>query len=135
MHYKDLRIYQLANKLRKELYEELIKIPHHWNIKEVGQAMDSSSSAVSNIVEGHGRRFYPKEYFRFLDISMSSSDETQDHVIALRIKAHMDSGRADYFEKKYKTLSIQTLNLMNRIRKRYNLKPHLDPQPPTQSGC
>jgi len=116
MNYKDLRIYQLAHKLRRELYQNLIKIPHHWNIKEVGQAINSSSSSVSNIVEGFGRKFYQREFFRFLDMSMASSDETQDHVIALRVKGHLDRSKADYFENKYKTLSIQTLNMMNTIR-------------------
>lgn len=116
MHYKDLRIYQLANKLRKELYQELIAIPHYWNVKEVGQAIDSSSSAVSNIVEGFGRKFYQREFFRFLDMAMASSDETQDHVIALRTKGHLSEKRANYFENNYKTLSIQTLNMMNKIR-------------------
>ncbi|MBN2096601.1 four helix bundle protein [Candidatus Peregrinibacteria bacterium] len=117
MNYKNLRIYQLANKLRKELYQELIVIPHYWNIKEVGQAISSSSSSVSNIVEGFGRKFYQKEFFRFLDMSMASSDETQDHVTALGIKGHLDQIRADYFENGYKTLAIQTLNMMNVIRK------------------
>ncbi len=116
MRYKDLRIYKLASRLRKELYQELISIPHHWNIKEVGQAIRSSSSSVSNIVEGFGRKFYQREFFRFLNISMASSDETQDHIIALKIKGHLNRSKADYFENKYKTLSIQTLNMMNTIR-------------------
>lgn len=133
MNYEDLRIYQLANKLRNELYQELIKIPCYWKIKEVNQAIDSSSSAVSNIVEGHGRRFYPKDFYRFLNISMASSDETQDHVIALHNRGHLNEMKSDYFTKKYKTLSIQTLNLMNSLRKRYNLKPQLDPQVSTKS--
>jgi four helix bundle protein len=117
MNYKDLRIYKLADRLRKELYEELIKIPHYRSIKEVAQAIDSSSSCVSNIVEGYGRKFYQKEFFRFLSISMASSDETQDHVIALKIRKHLNDERAKYFENSYKALSIQTLNMMNVIRK------------------
>lgn len=116
MNYKNLRIYQLAHKLRQELYQELIQIPHHWNIKEVDQAIRSSSSAVSNIVEGFGRKFYQREFFRFLNMSMASSDETQDHAIALGIKGHLTEKRANYFENNYKTLAIQTLNMMNTIR-------------------
>ena len=121
MNYEDLRIYQLAKKLRDELHEELKKIPHYWNIEDVGQALASSSSAVANIVEGHGRKFYPKDNFRFLDISMASSDETQNHVIALTSDGHLNKTKGDYFKNKYKTLSIQTLYYMNWIRKKYNL--------------
>lgn len=116
MHYKDLRIFKLASRLRQELYEELIKIPRHWSIKEVGQAIRSSSSSVSNIVEGFGRKFYQKEFFRFLAISMASSDETQDHVSALGVKKHLSKERSKYFEFNYQSLSVQTLNMMNTIR-------------------
>ena len=116
MHYKDLRIYKLANKLRQELYEELIKIPRYWSIKEVGQAIRSSSSSVSNIVEGSGRKFYQKEFFRFLSMSMASSDETQDHVSALGSKKHLSAEKAKYFEFNYQSLSVQTLNMMNTIK-------------------
>jgi len=121
MHYEDLRIYKLAKKLRDELHEELKKIPHYWSIEDVYQVLDSSSSAVSNIVEGHGRKFFPKDNYRFLDISMPPSDETQNHVIALTVDGHLDQMKCTYFQNKYKTLSIQTLNYMNWIREKYNL--------------
>ena len=52
MHYEDLRIYQLAKKLREELYKELNNIPFGWQIEEVGQAKRSSSSAVSKKLWG-----------------------------------------------------------------------------------
>jgi four helix bundle protein len=119
MHYKELRIYQIADRLRKELHEELNKIEHHWNVVEVKQSRRSSSSIVSNIVEGHGRRFYPKDYYRFLDISMASSDETQDHVKTLGTKHHFNKARASYFEVEYKGLSIKNLKMMNSIKRRY----------------
>jgi four helix bundle protein len=121
MHYEDLRIYKLAKKLRDELHEELKTIPHYWSIEDVGQALRSSSSSVSNIVEGHGRKFYPKDNYRFLGMSMASSDETQNHIIALTSNGHMSEVKGKYFKTKYKTLSIQTLNYMNWIRQKYNL--------------
>jgi len=116
VHYKDLRIFKLASRLRQELYEELIKIPCYWSVKEVGQAMSSSSSSVSNIVEGFGRKFYQKEFFRFLAMSMASSDETQNHVNALGAKKHLGKEKAKYFEFNYQSLSVQILNMMNTIR-------------------
>jgi len=121
MHYEELRIYQLAKTLRDALHEELKKISHYWNIEDAMQALDSSSSAVANIVEGHGRKFYPQDNYRFLNISMASSDETQNHVIALISDGHLEKSKGDYFKNKYKTLSIQTLYYMNWIREKYNL--------------
>jgi four helix bundle protein len=116
MHYKDLRVFQLAKKLQNELYGELIRIPFHWRTPEVNQAIRSSSSATSNIVEGHSRKYYPKDYCRFLIISMASSDETQNHVDEIFQKDLMDEERFVYFQKSYKKLSIQTLNLINKIK-------------------
>jgi len=121
MNYEDLRIYQLAKKLREELQQELAKIPHYWRIREVDQAVRSSCSATSNIVEGHGRRFHPRDFCRFLVIAMASSDETQDHLIALQIRHYLSKEKSDYFIKKFRTLSIQILNFINCLRKRYRL--------------
>ena len=119
MHYKELRIYQIADRLRNELHTELKKIPYSWKVVEVDQSKRSSASTVSNIVEGHGRRFYPKEYYRFLDMSMASSDETQDHVKTLGTKNHLNEERASYFENEYTGLSIKILKMMNSIKGKY----------------
>ena len=122
MNYEDLKIYQLARKLRDELHKELKMIPHYWSIDDVKQVLDSSSSAVANIVEGHGRKFYPRDNYRFLNISMASSDETQNHIIVLTSDGYINEIRGNYFKTKFKTLSILTLKYMNWIRKKYNLK-------------
>ena len=121
MYYKDLRIYQLAVKLRDELHEELNKIPNNWNIDDVKQVKRSSSSAVSNIVEGYGRRFYPKDFKLFIIRSMTSSDETQNHARSLGKDGYLTMEKPDYFQKRYKTLSIQTLNYLNYLRKKHNI--------------
>lgn len=121
MHFRDLRIYQLAVKLRNELHQELKKIPFAWTIGDVDQAKRSSSSVASNIAEGYGRRFYPKDFAKFINYALTSSDETQNHVGALKSDGHLNTVRADYFLNKYKTLSIQTLNYLNSRRKKHNL--------------
>lgn len=121
MNYKDLKIYQLADELRSELYKELIKIPDFWKIKEVRQTIDSSSSAATNIAEGHGRQRHPKDHIRFLEYSLTSSDETQDHSKALFALRLISKDKSEYFVKKYTTLSIWTLRFTNSVRKKHNL--------------
>lgn len=116
MTYKDLRVYQLARKLEVELCQALDSIPHHWQIPEVNDAKRSARSARSNIVEGFSRRYYPKDYVCFLNRSVGSSDETQDHVSVLGEMFHLSVSTADYFANKYKTLSIQIINLIKSIR-------------------
>lgn len=48
---------------------------------EIGsQIRRSVVSIKSNIVEGYGRRFYKKEFLKFLIYSQASLDETTDHL-------------------------------------------------------
>lgn len=119
MHYSKLRIYRLAKRLRNELHQELKLIPFGWKIGAVDQAKRSSSSAVSNIAEGQGNRFYTKKYIHYLNIALGSSDETQNHIDELCQNRHIGNEKAAYFLNKYKTLSIQTLNLINFQRENY----------------
>lgn len=128
MHYSELRIYKLAVKLRDELHDELNKIPYGYKIDDVGQAKRSSSSAVSNIVEGWGRRFYIKDYIKFLITSLSSSDETQNHVQYLGNHNYLTQEKTNYFQNHYKALSIQTLNFINYHRRKHNLAKQLGQQ-------
>ena len=118
MHYGDLRIYKLAVELRDELRQELGQIPFGWKNEDVKQAMRSSASISSNIVEGYSRRFYPKDFVHFLNISLGSSDETQNHIFALGKNGNLNQDRTVYFFNRYKTLSIQTLNFLNYWRKK-----------------
>ena len=37
-------------------------------------------SVRTNIVEGYGRRMYKNDYIRFIIFSISSNDETRDHL-------------------------------------------------------
>ena len=115
----ELRIYKISSQLRDELHQELILISHYWANKDVDQVMRSSSSIPSNIAEGHSRRFYPKGYIHFLTMSLGSGDETQNHIIAMRNKGSLNSGKADHFFRRYKDLSIRILNYINYLRKKY----------------
>lgn len=97
MFFTDLRIYQIAIKLSTEIYEISKKIPYYWQIEEINQIKRSSGSVPSNIAEGFGKQIYPKEYIRFLNIALGSSDETQSHIIMLYNKSHISKLNYDYF--------------------------------------
>ena len=119
---EELIIYQIAVKLRDEVHQEMNCIRNNWQIKDVDQIKRSSSSISSNIAEGFGRRFYPKDYIRFLSLAIGSSDESQNHTEALCKGGFLSKEKTDYFKKSYKDLSIRTVNLRNSIRKKNNLK-------------
>jgi len=121
MPFNDLRIYQTATKLSKEVDELVNKIPNNWKIKEVNQIKRSSSSVAPNIAEGCAKQIYPKEYIRYLNIALGSSDETQSHIFLLYNKGYISKTDYDYFTNQYKNLSIKILNLIHKLRNVHNI--------------
>lgn len=119
MHFNELRVYKIATQLEKELFPIVDKLP--WYIEQVEQIKRSSSSISANIAEGFGRRFYPKDYIRFLTIALGSSDETQHHLNILYNKKCIDKKTFKFYLNQYKNLSIKILNFINYLRRKHNL--------------
>jgi len=83
MSYKSLEIWQLAREVVIEIHEMSLKLPK-FEMFETGSQIRRSSKAVrTNIVEGYGRRKYKQDFIRFLIYSLSSNDETTDHLETL----------------------------------------------------
>jgi four helix bundle protein len=61
----------------------LTKLPKFEMFEEGNQIRRSSKSVKSNIVEGYGRRRYKQDFIKFLIYSLSSNDETIDHLETL----------------------------------------------------
>ena len=122
MHYDELVIYQLSIKLAGEIKNLAKTIPYNWNIGEVNQIIRSSDSIHSNITEGWSRRFYRRDFIRFLSYSLGSSDETQSHLVALYQGKHIIEIDYKKYWKSYKDLSIKILNYINYQKKRFNIK-------------
>jgi four helix bundle protein len=61
----------------------LNKLPQFELYEEGSQIRRSIKSVKSNLVEGYGRRRYKQEFIRFLTYSLSSCDETTDHLETL----------------------------------------------------
>ena len=81
MSYRKLQIWQLARELVIDIHKmTLTKIPKHEMYEEGSQIRRSSKSVKSTIVEGYGRRRYKQEFIRYLIYSISSNDETIDHL-------------------------------------------------------
>ena len=83
MNYKDLEVWQIARELSIDIHKMSLKLPKFEMYEEGGQIRRSSKSIRSNIVEGYGRRRYKNEFIRFITFSISSNDETIDHLETL----------------------------------------------------
>ena len=84
MSYKNLEIWQLARPLVIDIHKmTLNELPKFEMYEEGSQIRRSIKSVKSTIVEGYGRRKYKQDYIRFLTYSISSNDETTDHLETL----------------------------------------------------
>ena len=105
MSYKNLEIWQLAKQLVIDIHKMTLSELPQFEMYEVGaQIRRSVKSIKSNIVEGYGRRKYHQEYIRYLIYSISSNDETIDHLETL-----------------WDTQSLRNRKLFDDLHKRLNI--------------
>ncbi len=83
MSYRKLEIWQQARDLSVDIHKMTMHLPKFEMYEEGGQIRRSMKSVRSNIVEGYGRRWYKKDYTRFVIYALSSNDETVDHLETL----------------------------------------------------
>lgn len=115
--YRDLDIYKKARKLAFEIHSLTLKdLPQFEMYEEGSQIRRSSKSIKSNIVEGFGRRRYKQEFIRFLVYSLSSCDETIDHLDNLyHTKSLTDETRYDSFCEEYDHLGKMINNFIKSV--------------------
>jgi four helix bundle protein len=105
MSYKKLEIWSLARELVIDIHKMSLKdLPKFEMFEEGSQIRRSIKSVKSNIVEGYGRRRYIADYIKFLTYSLSSNDETIDHLETL-----------------YETNSLQNIKLYNQLHDRLEI--------------
>jgi four helix bundle protein len=83
MSYKNLEIWKLARETSIEIHRISLNLPKFEQYEEGQQIRRSSKTVRSCIVEGYGRRKYKADFIKFLIYSLSSNDETIDHLETL----------------------------------------------------
>lgn len=117
MSFANLRVYKIAFQLESELYGLVCQIPNYRFENTCQQILRSSSSVSANIAEGCGKRYFVKEFIRFLNIALGSCDETQHHINTLFLKKLLEKEKYNDLAKQYKNLSVRILNLINHLTK------------------
>ena len=80
MSYKNLHVWILAREIVIEVHEITLTLPKFELYEEGAQIRRSSKTTKATIVEGYGRRRYKLDWIKFLVYSISSNDETMDHL-------------------------------------------------------
>lgn len=116
MNYKDLEVWKLAREITIDIHEMSLKLPKFEMFEEGSQIRRSSKSVRTNIVEGYGRRMYKNEYMRFIVFSISSNDETRDHLETLfETKSLTDETFFKKISDKINTLGIKLYYFLKKI--------------------
>ena len=81
--YKDLRVWQKARELVREIYSVTTALPNDELFTLTSQIRRAAISVMSNIAEGYGRH-YLNEYIRFLKMARGSCYELESQLIICR---------------------------------------------------
>ena len=115
LHFKQLRCWQKAFELNKLLFLTT-KEMRIFSLKD--QFEKASLSIMNNIAEGFGRRFFEKEFIRFLDISQGSSCEVRSMTYVLEDMEYLTLDQITPIRIKSEQVGLKVLALINHLRSR-----------------
>ena len=121
MSYRKLEIWQLARELTVDVHKMSLELPRFEMYEEARQIRKSMKSVRSNIVEGYGRRRYKNDFVRFIIYSLSSNDETVDHLETLYETGSLkDKELYNELRERIQRLGIKINNFLQSIDKNHN---------------
>ena len=106
--FTDLKVWQLARELRKQIYQIARKFPAGEKFALASQIQRAAVSITANIAEGFGRYSY-QENIKFCRTARGSAFEVRDHLIAAEDENYISASEhqnADALAQRV----IQTLN-------------------------
>lgn len=118
----DLEIYNLGLENLQPLYELTTLVPpEHRKIKY--QANEAGEKIPAQIAEGFGKKSSPREFCRFLQMALGSSDELITHIreakILSRTYSRIKPEECDKLIESYKKLS-KKINKLHASWKRFD---------------
>lgn len=122
MSYKNLQIWQLSRTLVIDIHHMSLKLPSFERFEEGSQIRRSMKSVKSNIVEGYGRRRYKADFIRFLVYSLSSNDETIDHLETIfETRSMTNEEQYKDLHSRLTTLGIKLNNFLKTVERKHNI--------------
>ena len=121
MSYKNLEIWQLSKEIVIDIHKMSLSLPKFEQFEEAQQIRRSSKTVKSCIVEGYRRRLYKADFIKFLIYSLSSNDETIDHLETLfETESLKDKESYDELHKKIETLGKKINNFLQAVQRSHN---------------
>lgn len=116
----DLQVYKNPLELLPSVYDLANQIPERHR-KLRSQIIECGESIPAHVAEGYGKKRSEKEFKRFLEIGMGTSDEMITHlqvvkILAIRVKS-INTKLCDFLIERYKIESKQLQQLIKNWRK------------------
>jgi len=110
----DLRVYQLSLRLLKEVYDLSVIVERR--DKNMAIHLRKTAAQIAPLIaEGYAKKSSIKEFKRYLEMAMGSSDEIVTHLKQLQVVGLADTN-VDCLIEEYRSLSKQ----INTLIKRWN---------------
>lgn len=106
--FEDLKVWQVARKIRIEIFELVKKFPNEEKFRLTDQVIRSSRSISDNISEGYGR-FHHQENIQFCRIGRGSAYELINHLVTAHDCLYITDNELSY-HKNQVTRCIQMIN-------------------------
>ena len=121
MSYKNLEIWKLARELTVDIHNMSLALPKFEQFEEGQQIRRSCKTVRSCIVEGYGRRKYKADFVKFLIYSLSSNDETIDHLETLYETSSLkDESTYNLIHQKLELLGKKLNNFLQAVQRSHN---------------
>lgn len=114
----DLEVYQISLDLLKKLYDFLKSLPFS-EYDTVSQCKRAGKSIPANIAEGYAKKHSEKEFKRFLQIALGSSDELVTHLRVIIITIPRLKDKSQILLDEYKNLS-KKINKLYSVWQNYS---------------
>jgi four helix bundle protein len=112
--FKDLEVYQEAYRLAIIINKEVIKLPIFEKNDLGSQLRRCSKSSPANIAEGWAKRRFPKEFKKYIDSAIGSSNEMEVHLSMARDLGYWKKEFCDELIQRYIYLEGRLVNLRNK---------------------
>ena len=122
MSYKNLEIWRLSREVVIGIHKMSLALPKFEQFEEAQQIRRSSKTVKSCIVEGYGRRKYKADFVKFLIYSLSSNDETLDHLETLYETGSLqDNNQYNFLHGQIELLGKKLNNFLQTVELKHNM--------------
>ncbi len=113
-NYKELKVWEKAHQFVLEVYRITKTFPKDELFALTNQFRRASVSVAANITEGCGKKTQ-KEFARYLNISLASSNECEYFVLLSRDLGYLNMAEFEALNKRVNIVKAMLINLIAKV--------------------